>query len=234
MKSTLCDLDNLRFIFNRKLTFYQHIDFYANKLISTVKYMKIISNSNHSINPLQKHLLFRSCVLSITLYRFQLWYYKYTLVAYHLKILGKIQRRAAIWILGAFKTFPSYNVKAIADLIPINLHLQKLSSHSQLQVSKLPSSHLICSLIDSQLNSSSNLNSIALNSLTNRQCSLVKGHLVDIANRSNKYFPSFSPLDLEFSPGLRVIDKFSEHISFNICNKKKITNYMHKYWMKWS
>ena len=35
----------LRFIFDRKLTFYQHVDFYANKLISTVKYMKIIGNS---------------------------------------------------------------------------------------------------------------------------------------------------------------------------------------------
>ena len=35
----------LRFIFDRKLTFYQHVDFYANKLISTVKCMKIIGNS---------------------------------------------------------------------------------------------------------------------------------------------------------------------------------------------
>ena len=234
MKSTLCDLDNLRFIFNRKLTFYQHIDFYANKLISTVKYMKIISNSNHSINPLQKHLLFRSCVLSITLYRFQLWYYKYTLVAYHLKILGKIQRRAAIWILGAFKTFPSYNVKAIADLIPINLHLQKLSSHSQLQVSKLPSSHLICSLIDSQLNSSSNLNSIALNSLTNRQCSLVKGHLVDMANKSNKCFLSSVLLIRNFLLVLELLTNFQNIFLSMFVTREKTTNCICKYWIKWS
>ena len=31
----------LGFIFNRKLTFHQHIDFYTNKLISTIKCMKI-------------------------------------------------------------------------------------------------------------------------------------------------------------------------------------------------
>ena len=62
----------LGFIFDRKLIFHQHVDFYANKLILTVKCMKIISNSNHSINPFQKRLLYKSCVLSITLYSFQL------------------------------------------------------------------------------------------------------------------------------------------------------------------
>jgi len=35
----------LGFIFNRKLSFWQHINFYANKAISTVKYMKILRNS---------------------------------------------------------------------------------------------------------------------------------------------------------------------------------------------
>jgi len=88
-------------------------------------------------------------------------------MAYHLKILGKMQRRAAIWILGAFKTSPSYGIEALAGLIPINLHLQKLGSRFQLRAYKLPSSHLICSLIDSQLNPQSNFNAVALNSFSN-------------------------------------------------------------------
>jgi len=37
-----------------------------------------------------------------------------------------MQRRAALWILGVSQTFPSIGIKAIAGLIPINLHLQKL------------------------------------------------------------------------------------------------------------
>ena len=37
-----------------------------------------------------------------------------------------MQRRAAIWILGAFKTSLVEGIKAITDLIPIKLHLQKL------------------------------------------------------------------------------------------------------------
>ena len=40
-----------------------------------------------------------------------------------------------------------------------------------------------------------------------------------MANQSNKSFPSFTPLDPEFSPGCKVIDNFSECISFNICIK---------------
>jgi len=49
-----------------------------------------------------------------------------------MKILGKMQRRAAIWILGAFKTSSTEGIKAIAGIIPIKFHLQKLARRSQL------------------------------------------------------------------------------------------------------
>ena len=181
----------------------------------------MLGNLNHSINPFQKCLLYRSCILPIALYSFQLWFYKCALTAYHMKILEKMQRHAAIWILGAFKTSPLYSVEAIVGLIPIKLHLQKLGGRSQLCMNKLPPNHLLCSLINSYLNPSSNFKSIMLDSLTNRQQSLVKGYLVNMANRSYECFPSFSPLNSEFSPGLRIIDTFSERISFNIWDKKK-------------
>ena len=35
----------LGFIFNRKLLFHQHVNFYMNKTISTIKYMKVLGNS---------------------------------------------------------------------------------------------------------------------------------------------------------------------------------------------
>ena len=76
-----------------------------------------------------------------------------------------MQRRATIWILGAFKISPSYGIEALAGLILINLHLQKLGGCSQLQAYRLHFSHIIHSLIDSQLNLQSNLNAVALNSL---------------------------------------------------------------------
>ena len=122
----------LGFIFDKKLSFHHHINFYVNKSISMVKCMKLLGNSVWRLNLHQKHLLYRSCILPITLYSFQLWYYNKAPLAYPLKQLGKMQRRVAIWILGAFKTFPSSGVKTIAGLIPINLHLKKLSGRSQL------------------------------------------------------------------------------------------------------
>ena len=106
--------------------FYQHIDFYSNKALSSVKYMKLLGNSSCGIIPVQKQLLYRSYVLPIALYGFQLWFYNHVPLSYPLKTLGKMQRRAAIWILRVFKIFPTKGVEAIAGLIPIKVHLQKL------------------------------------------------------------------------------------------------------------
>jgi len=209
----------LNFIFNRKLMFHQHVNFYANKSISMVKCMKLLDNSNCGINPLQKCLLYRTCILSIVLYRFELWFYNHTPMTYHLKALGKIQRRAAIWILGAFKTSLSYGIEAITGLVPIKLHLQKLGGRLQLRTHKLLPNHLIRSLIDSQSNVYSSQNFIHLNSLTKHQHSLIKSYLVDMANRFNKSLLSFAPLHSEFLPGLRIIDNFSDCIAFNVCYK---------------
>jgi len=65
------------------------------------------------------------------------------------------------------------------------------------------------------------LKSVTLDSLTNWQRLLVKGYLVDMANRYNEYISPFAPLDSEFSLGLRVIDYFSDCILFNVCDKDK-------------
>jgi len=109
----------LGFIFNRKLFFHQHIDFYCNRAISTVKCMKTLGDSSCNIILIQKYLLYRCCILSIALYGFQLWFYNCTPLSYPLKILNKIQRRAAIWILGAFKT--SLSRSLMVDFILFSL-----------------------------------------------------------------------------------------------------------------
>jgi len=165
----------LGFIFDRKLSFHQHIDFYSNKAISTVKYMKILGNSTRELNLLQKHLLYRSCTLSIVLYGFQLWFYHKALLLYSLKTLGKLQRRVATCILGAFKMSPSYSIKVIAGLILIHLHLQKFSGRLQLRAHFLPANHILRSLMSDNSvipNSTSHLHhhlhSMLLNSLTKR------------------------------------------------------------------
>jgi len=177
------------------------------------------------LNSHQKYLLYGSYVLPIALYRFQLWYYNHAPLFYSLKILGKIQRKATIWILGAFKTPPSFSIKVIVSLISINLYLQKLCRRSQLWAHSLPSNYIICSLMEPSPCSSSIQHSSSLGSLTKCQCSLIKGYLVDMDNRFNEIFPSFIPLHPAFSPGNRVIDIFSNHFSFNLFSKKKDDNF---------
>jgi len=82
--------------------------------------------------------------------------------------------------------------------------------------------------MDSQYNALPTHNFVPLDSLTNQQYSLIKDYLVNMANRFNECFPSFIPLYSGFSSRLRVIDNFSDHISFNVCNKGK-DNKSHAY-----
>ena len=74
----------LGFIFNIKLTFQQHINFYTNKTISIIKYMKMLGNLSRGLIHSQKCLLY-------VLYSFLLWYYNKDPLAYLLKELKKIQ-----------------------------------------------------------------------------------------------------------------------------------------------
>ena len=211
----------LGFIFDRKLTFHKHIDYYANKAISMVKCMKLLGNSSWGINSLQKRLLYQCCVLPIAFYGFQLWYYNKAPLSYHMKILNKMQGRAAIWILGAFKTLPLEGIEAIARVIPIKFHLWKIASRSQICPFKLPSNHILRNLINDLTPSPFSPNPHSIGLLTNRQRTITKGYLIDSYNKSHGIFPSFSPLNPEFSPGHRIMDNFSDCFFFKLVNKKE-------------
>ena len=218
----------LRFIFDRKLSFHKHIDHYANKAILMIKCMKLLGNSLQGINPIQKQLLYRCCTLPIVLYGFQLWFYNKAPLSYHMKILNKMQRRAAIWILGAFKTSPTEGIEALAGLISIRFHLQKIAKRSLIQPFKLPANHILNNLLNDNPPPLKSNNSHNIGSLANCQRSLAKGHLIDSSIKSYGIFPSFTPLDSEFSPGHRIIDNFSNCFSFNLVNKKeKNQNHLH-------
>ena len=183
--------------------------------------MRILYNSSCSIIPTQKCLFYRCCILPIALYSFQLWFYNHASLSYPLKILTKMQRKAAIWILDAFKTSSSEDIEAIVGLILIKLHLQKLTRRLQLHTLALSPNHIICMLIDSPFNSPKHHHSVSFKSLTSCQRLNVKGHLVDSNNKAYEIFPSFSPLYLELSLSSRIIDNFSDCFSFNLSIRKK-------------
>ena len=86
----------LGFFFDKKLSFWHYISYYANKALFTIKSMKMLGNSTRGLSPVYKHLLDKTCVLPITLYSFQLWYFKIVSLYQPLKELKKIQRRVAL------------------------------------------------------------------------------------------------------------------------------------------
>ena len=78
---------------------------------------------------------------------------------YHMKVLNKMQRRAATWILGAFKTSPLEGIEALAGLMPIRFHLLKISKRSLIRPFKLPNNHVLNSLLNDDPPSSKTSNS---------------------------------------------------------------------------
>ena len=119
-----------------------------------------------------------------------------------------------------FKTSPSLGVEAIMRLIPIHLHLKKLSRRSELRVHSLPSNHILQSLMGYKFNSSSPSHPLSLSTLTAHQCNLIRDYLVNMDNQFNEVFSSFDSLNPEFRPGDRIIDYFSNRFSFHLYNKK--------------
>ena len=117
----------LGFFSDRKLLFQHHIHYYSNKTLSTIKYMKILGNLTKGLSPIYKHLLYRMYILSITLYGFQLWYFKKAPLYQPLKELRKMQRRVIFWIIRVFYTLPSWEVEMIAGFISIHFYLDKIS-----------------------------------------------------------------------------------------------------------
>ena len=143
-----------------------------------------------------------------TYYGFQLWFYNKALLSYLLKELNKMQRRAATWILGIFCTLPSFSIEAIMGLIPIHLHLQKLSSRSQLRAHSLLYNYILKSLLKSRQLFTNISHQLSLNAFTPNQHSKIKEPIVNMNNRFNKVFSSFNPFNKEFASGSQLIDIF--------------------------
>ena len=213
----------LGFIFDWKLTFRSHIDFYANKVVSTVKCMKLLGNLSRGINPLQKRRLYRCCALSIALYNFPLWYYNKAPTCYHLNILWKMQQGAAHWISGVFQTSPTLGIEAISGLIPIHLYLKKLYRRFLLWESFLPSNHIINNILSSNRLQKQSSHNASIDYLIAKQRLHLKSPLINVDDKYNKFFPSFSFFNEEFKPGNHLIYLFLDCISFHPCssNTKK-------------
>jgi hypothetical protein len=62
--------------------------------------------------------------------------------------LRKMQRRACLWITGAFKTSPMGAAETFAGMPPIHLHVKKLVERSHVRTHVLQASHAFHRLFD--------------------------------------------------------------------------------------
>ena len=126
-----------------------------------------------------------------------------------------MQRRAVIRILKAFWTSPSFGIKVIVGLTIIHMYLHKLRGRAQLRAHILPNNYILRSLLKTRTPLNSNLHHLSLNSLTPCQKAKIRGIVINMDNRFNEVFLVFDPLNKEFSPGLRIINSFTNHFSFH-------------------
>ena len=89
----------LGFYFDRRLSFKEHVRYYSTKALSTVKAMGMLGNSTRGLLPLQKRLLYRSCVVSIATYGFRLWFFAGAPTKAQMLLLAAIQYKAALFFL---------------------------------------------------------------------------------------------------------------------------------------
>ena len=205
----------LGFFFNRKLNFHYYTHFYATKCLSTLSAMKMLGNSSCSILPMQKQLLYRMCILPIALYGFNLWFFKGAPIVRNINELKRMQRKAALWITGAFWTSPSDSIEAIADLIPITLHIRKLNGRHHLRYGSILSTHAINSLLDSQHTKNHPPHKTTTSKLTDKQRFNLKSPIKDVNEHLNSIRECFNPLFPLSSPGSRVVDYFPSRFSFH-------------------
>ena len=133
-----------------------------------------------------------------------------------------MQRRATIWILDAFQTLPSFGIEAITGLIPVHLHLQKLSGRSQLKAYSLSHNYILRLVLELNPSVSNTSHLLSLDVLTPKQRSMIKGLIVNIYNRFNEVSPSFDLFNREFSLDSCLIDIFHSHFYFTVLTNNVI------------
>ena len=131
-----------------------------------------------------------------------------------------MQHRAALWITGAFHILPLWGVKAIASLIPIHLHLNKIGGRHHLQMAFLPKYHTFNSLMDDHYSKKAKSHCLSMSKMIDKQQYRIKSSIIDFNNQLNKAFPTFDKLHKELSLVFKLVDNFLTCYCFYTVNWK--------------
>ncbi|PPQ94942.1 hypothetical protein CVT25_004559 [Psilocybe cyanescens] len=200
----------LGFYFDRKLTFTEHVRYYSTKALSTVKAMKMLGSSTRGLRPVQKRVLYRTCVLPIVTYGFRLWYFAAARCKGALHHLSTMQRSAALWITGAFRTSPTGGVEALAGLPPINLLLRRLSERADYRFATLTPTHPVRAFL-SRFNYGTIAPhpSLSIQTMSEPEIFRTSGTLFESDTNVLALTETLLPMNPLSQPGVRLMDRFS-------------------------
>jgi len=139
-----------------------------------------------------------------------------------------MQYKAALWVLGAFCTSSTGGIEALAGLIPIYLYLKKLVKWSCFKAATLPFQHVLMCLLSAHNSKDTYLHLQSLAFLTDAQSTWLKSSLLDTEVSLLNLTEHFDPLYSEACPGYRLLNNFSDCVSFYPCDcSKKSTIKVH-------
>jgi len=129
-----------------------------------------------------------------------------------------MQCKAAFWILGAFRTSSTGGIEALAGLIPIHLYLKKLAKRLCLRAAMLPSQHALLSLLSARNSKNAHSYPQSLALLTDAQSAWLRSPLLNTEVSLFNLTECFDSLHPEIRPGCRLLDNFSDYVSFHSCD----------------
>ncbi|CAA7267561.1 unnamed protein product [Cyclocybe aegerita] len=201
----------LGFYFDRGLTFHEHVRYYATKVFTTVQAMRMLGNSTRGLSPKQRRLLYRSCVVPIATYSYHLWYFDGARNKGAMNQLKWMQRKAALWITGAFRTSPTGGLEALAGLIPVHLMLKKLATHAVYHVATLSDTHPLRSMMGEGLLKRAAPHARSATLMTPAMRGKVKSTVMEVDERVHTLTESFEPFVPEARPGDWLLDRYADH-----------------------
>ncbi|EKM74315.1 hypothetical protein AGABI1DRAFT_48228 [Agaricus bisporus var. burnettii JB137-S8] len=206
----------LGIFFDRTLTFREHVRFYSTKAFSTVRAMGMLGNSLRGLSPMHKRLLYRSCVVPVATYGMNLWYHGFSKSRGHLESLRKMQRRAALWITGAFRTSPIGGVESLAGLIPIHLHVKKLAACADMRVVTLSPTHPIRTLVPGKglLEETPLRHRFHVTHFEDEVRDRIKSSVCGIGHQISQFTERFHADSELARPGHRLMDVYGHRIKF--------------------
>jgi len=112
-----------------------------------------------------------------------------------------MQQKADLWITGAFSTSPTGGIEALAGLISVHLHLQKMAGRANFRAATLSDIHPLRLILSQDHHKGTQPHPCAISQMSEAFKRKVKGTIMEIDRHLPELTESFKPVASEARPG---------------------------------